>query len=131
MASINFDDYEKNKAQEDPKSETLTIRHLGVQNDQYYIKEYNVLFDFIQLKDNNENFETEVWMSYLGDDVKLRIDFLSKADLEKTRIDKNFLANLLNTYLMDHLDCLMCKTDFLDNVCRMKHEEENDDDTED
>ena len=53
MASINFDDYEKNQQDQSPGDEVVTkkisIGRLETSDIQYYVAEENVLFDFIEL----------------------------------------------------------------------------------
>ena len=53
MASINFDDYEKNQQDQSPGDEVVTkkisIGRLETSDIQYYVAEENVLFYFIDL----------------------------------------------------------------------------------
>ena len=100
MASINFDDYEKNQQDQSPGDEVVTkkisIGRLETSDIQYYVAEENVLFDFIELNFGEEQgVGIEVWMSYLGEDFKLKIDMMEKEDFEKIVKDNDSLGNLI------------------------------------
>lgn len=133
MASINFDDYEKNQQDQSPGDEVVTkkisIGRLETSDIQYYVAEENVLFDFIELDFGEEQgVGIEVWMSYLGEDFKLKIDMMKKEDFEKIVKDNDSLGNLIGDYLNENLDCLACKSSFLEDLCDIKHEKEDEDD---
>ena len=133
MASINFDDYEKNQQDQSPGDEVVTkkisIGRLETSDIQYYVAEENVLFDFIELNFGEEQgVGIEVWMSYLGEDFKLKIDMMEKEDLEKIVKDNDSLGNLIGDYLNENLDCLACKSSFLEDLCDIKHGKEDEDD---
>lgn len=120
MASINFDDYKKNTTQ-DTIERTYTLGHTTIPDTQYYIEEENVIFDFLELNFGKTGMGAEVWMSFLGEELKIRIDILSKEDLERVKTDKKFLAKLIGDYLSDNLGCLNCKSEFLEDICEMEH----------
>ena len=133
MASINFDDYEKNQQDQSPGDEVVTkkisIGRLETSDIQYYVAEENVLFDFIELNFGEEQgVGIEVWMSYLGEDFKLKIDMMEKEDFEKIVKDNDSLGNLIGDYLNENLDCLACKSRFLEDLCDIKHGKEDEDD---
>lgn len=133
MASINFDDYEKNQQDQSPGDEVVTkkisIGRLETSDIQYYVAEENVLFDFIELNFGEEQgVGIEVWMSYLGEDFKLKIDMMKKEDFEKIVKDNDSLGNLIGDYLNENLDCLACKSSFLEDLCDIKHGKEDEDD---
>lgn len=133
MASINFDDYEKNQQDQSPGDEVVTkkisIGRLETSDIQYYVAEENVLFDFIELDFGEEQgVGIEVWMSYLGEDFKLKIDMMKKEDFEKIVKDNDSLGNLIGDYLNENLDCLACKSSFLEDLCDIKHGKEDEDD---
>lgn len=133
MASINFDDYEKNQQDQSPGDEVVTkkisIGRLETSDIQYYVAEENVLFDFIELNFGEEQgVGIEVWMSYLGEDFKLKIDMMEKEDFEKIVKDNDSLGNLIGDYLNENLDCLACKSNFLEDLCDIKHGKEDEDD---
>ena len=133
MASINFDDYEKNQQDQSPGDEVVTkkisIGRLETSDIQYYVAEENVLFDFIELDFGEEQgVGIEVWMSYLGEDFKLKIDMMKKEDFEKIVKDNDSLGNLIGDYLNENLDCLACKSNFLEDLCDIKHGKEDEDD---
>ena len=133
MASINFDDYEKNQQDQSPGDEVVTkkisIGRLETSDIQYYVAEENVLFDFIELNFGEEQgVGIEVWMSYLGEDFKLKIDMMEKEDFEKIVQDNDSLGNLIGDYLNENLDCLACKSSFLEDLCDIKHGKEDKDD---
>lgn len=133
MASINFDDYEKNQQDQSPGDEVVTkkisIGRLETSDIQYYVAEENVLFDFIELNFGEEQgVGIEVWMSYLGEDFKLKIDMMEKEDFEKIVQDNDSLGNLIGDYLNENLDCLACKSNFLEDLCDIKHGKEDEDD---
>ena len=133
MASINFDDYEKNQQDQSPGDEVVTkkisIGRLETSDIQYYVAEENVLFDFIELNFGEEQgVGIEVWMSYLGEDFKLKIDMMEKEDFEKIVKDNDSLGNLIGDYLNANLECLACKSSFLEDLCDIKHGKEDEDD---
>ena len=133
MASINFDDYEKNQQDQSPGDEVVTkkisIGRLETSDIQYYVAEENVLFDFIELNFGEEQgVGIEVWMSYLGEDFKLKIDMMEKEDFEKIIKDNGSLGNLIGDYLNENLECLACKSSFLEDLCDIKHGKEDEDD---
>ena len=133
MASINFDDYEKNQQDQSPGDEVVTkkisIGRLETSDIQYYVAEENVLFDFIELNFGEEQgVGIEVWMSYLGEDFKLKIDMMEKEDFEKIVQDNDSLGNLIGDYLNANLECLACKSSFLEDLCDIKHGKEDEDD---
>lgn len=133
MASINFDDYEKNQQDQSPGDEVVTkkisIGRLETSDIQYYVAEENVLFDFIELNFGEEQgVGIEVWMSYLGEDFKLKIDMMEKEDFEKIVKDNDSLGNLIGDYLNENLDCLACKSNFLEDLCDIRHGDEDEDD---
>ena len=133
MASINFDDYEKNQQDQSPGDEVVTkkisIGRLETSDIQYYVAEENVLFDFIELNFGEEQgVGIEVWMSYLGEDFKLKIDMMEKEDFEKIVKDNDSLGNLIGDYLNENLDCVACKSSCLDDLCDIKHGKEDEDD---
>ena len=133
MASINFDDYEKNQQDQSPGDEVVTkkisIGRLETSDIQYYVAEENVLFDFIELNFGEEQgVGIEVWMSYLGEDFKLKIDMMEKEDFEEIVKDNDSLGNLIGDYLNKNLDCLACKSSFLEDLCDIKHGKEDEDD---
>ena len=133
MASINFDDYEKNQQDQSPGDEVVTkkisIGRLETSDIQYYVAEENVLFDFIELDFGEEQgVGIEVWMSYLGEDFKLKIDMMEKEDFEKIVQDNDSLGNLIGDYLNENLDCLACKSNFIEDLCDIKHGKEDEDD---
>ena len=133
MASINFDDYEKNQQDQSPGDEVVTkkisIGRLETSDIQYYVAEENVLFDFIELNFGEEQgVGIEVWMSYLGGDFKLKIDMMEKEDFEKIGKDNDSLGNLIGDYLNENLECLACKSSFLEDLCDIKHGKEDEDD---
>jgi hypothetical protein len=132
MASINFDDYEKNQQDQSP-GEVITKRIsmgcLETKDTQYYIEEENILFDFLELDfGEKQGIGVEVWMSYLGEDFKMKIDMMSKEDYTEITKDKSSFGNLIGGYLEDFKECLECKSGFLENLCDLEHGEEDKDD---
>lgn len=132
MASINFDDYEKNQQDQSP-GEVITKRIsmgcLETKDTQYYIEEENVLFDFLELDfGEKQGIGVEVWMSYLGEDFKMKVDMMRKEDYLEITKDKSSFGSLIGGYLEDFLECLECKSGFLENLCDLEHGEEDKDD---
>ena len=132
MASINFDDYEKNQQDQSP-GEVITKRIsmgcLETKDTQYYIEEENILFDFLELDfGEKQGIGVEVWMSYLGKDFKMKIDMMSKEDYLEVTKDKSSFGSLIGGYFEDFKECLECKSGFLENFCDLEHGEEDKDD---
>lgn len=121
MASINYNDYQKNQNSEETKSgkREISVGKMETKDTQYYIGEVNVLLDFIEVDFGKQGFAVEVWMSFLGNEFKMKIDMMSKEDFEK--LD---LGPYIGEQLSKHLDCLKCRDKFFDDLCEMKHEGE-------
>ena len=122
MANINFDDYQKNQ---DPEVETIrkkiTVGSLDVKDTQYYVKEEDILFDFMEIDfGGDQGIGVEVWLSYLGGDFKMKVDMMSKEDFDTLNI-----GEYIGKCLTDNYECLNCKNEILDSICS-QHEEDQD-----
>ena len=122
MANINFDDFEeKEQKVEQPKpveegdEEEMVIRAMEVTNLQFYLEDYNVLFDFIHLPFKS-GMLIEVWMSRLAEGFKMRVDTIDQDDM-----DNYNMGEYLDSLVEENLGCLECKTKFLEGLC--KHED--------
>lgn len=123
MAIINFDDFEEKeqKVEQPPieqEDEELVIKAMEVTNLQFYIEDYNVLFDFIHLPFKN-GMLIEVWMSRLAEGFKMRVDTIDQDDMENYN-----MGDYLDSLVEENLGCLECKTKFLEGLC--KHEDSED-----
>lgn len=120
MANINFDDYKK-KQEEEPviEKKEFSVGSLEVKNTQYYVEEENVLFDFIELEFGEQGIGVEVWMSFLGEDFKMKVEMMSKEEYDNLEI-----GEFIGFHLSENLECLKCKTGFLEELCEHTHEGE-------
>lgn len=120
MASINFDDYKKKQEEETViEKKEFSVGSLEVKNTQYYVEEENVLFDFIELEFGEQGVGVEVWMSFLGEDFKMKVEMMSKEEYDDLEI-----GEFIGFYLSENLECLKCKTGFLEKLCEHTHEGE-------
>lgn len=130
MANINYNDYEKNQQDQSPGekiTKTFSMGSLKTTDTQYYVEEDNVLLDFIEIDfGEKQGIGVEVWMSYLGEDFKMKVDMITKDEYEKIIKDKKLLGNMIGGYVLDNLDCLKCKSDILCDLCKIMGDEEDD-----
>lgn len=123
MANINFDDYKKNQEAKEEESEKISLGKLDVKTTQYYIKEKNLLFDFQEIDFGDpDKIIIEIWMSFLGEDLKMKVDVLTKDEYNELDIPEHIID-----LMEDNLGCLECKSRFLRELCK-EEEEMNDDD---
>lgn len=124
MASINFEDYQKNQEGPTEERKSFSVGSLETKDTQYYVEEDNVLFDFIELDFGDQGIGVEVWMSFLGEEFKMKVDMLSKEDFDNLDV-----GNFLGIHLMENLGCLKCRSELFEKLCDLKHEDEEDEET--
>ena len=129
MASINYENYTNHGFKETNEKTSLSeVSRLDqIKTTQYYIKSDNLLFDFVELDFGNMGSIVDVWLSFLGEDFKMKIDMMSTEDYKKLDIQ---------SYLQEHLErgknCLECKSKLLEGLCDFRHKlAEEEDDEED
>ncbi len=132
MASINFNDYEKNQSPgEKTVSKKLTVGSFVTKDTQYYIENENLLFDFIEVDFGEQGIGVESWMSFLGGDFKMKVGMLTKEEFEEAISNNENLGKLFGKYLNEKLGCLECKKEFLEEICRQEHDDFLSDEEED
>lgn len=124
MASINFEDYQKNQEGPTEERKSFSVGSLETKDTQYYVEEDNVLFDFIELDFGDQGIGVEVWMSFLGEEFKMKVDMLSKEDFDNLDV-----GNFLGSHLMENLGCLKCRSEFFGKLCDLKHGDEENEET--
>lgn len=96
-----------------------TYSKLDVKDTQYFFKNEEVVFDIIDMDFDGKGPGMEILMSFLGEDFKMRVDYIPKERFDSIDVPK-YLIDLLE----ENIGCLECKTKFLDTICR---DEEDDD----
>lgn len=124
MASINFEDYQKNQEGPAEEKKSFSVGSLEAKDTQYYVEEDNVLFDFIELDFGDQGIGVEVWMSFLGEEFKMKVDMLSKEEFDNLDV-----GNFLGIHLMENLGCLKCRSELFEKLCDLKHGDEEDEET--
>lgn len=116
MPKIDFNDFQKEEPQS--KIRECTIAEARTEDRQFFIEEEGIIFDVIDLDFDGKGPGMEVFISFLGEDFKMRCDLVPKKTFESYDIP-DYLMSLLEEFK----PCLECKTKLLDKFCR----EEDDD----
>ena len=111
MPNIDFNEFQKN---DEPKKEPkgYTVSRAQVTDQQYYIKEEDILFDILDLDFDGEGPGMEVLISLIGEDFKIRCDLVPKKVFDTFDIPQ-YLLGLIEEYK----PCLECKKKFLEDLC--------------
>lgn len=114
MPKIDFNDFQK----EEEELKRYTVSKIETRDTQYLIQEEDIIFDVIDLDFNGEGPGMEIWISFVGEDFKIRCDLVPKKEFDTLEISDYFLG-----LIEDYKPCLECKTKFLDGLC---HGEDDD-----
>ena len=113
MPNIDYNDYKK----QDSEVPECTVSELQTKDRQFLLKEEGIMFDIIDLDFEGKGPGMEVLMSLIGEDFKMRCDFVPKEIFDTYDIP-DYLMSLVDEFK----PCLECKSKFLEGLC--SHEED-------
>lgn len=123
MPSIDINKFQK--SEEEPTPKEYTFSRIEITDKQVYIKEENITFDLLDLDFSGKGPGIEVLMSFIGEEFKMRVDFIPKEELD--RVD---LYEYLSDLVAQYKPCLECRTKLFRDICSFEGEKEEDRDEE-
>ena len=121
MPNIDLNKFQRQEKEQKIRDE-YSYSEVKISNTQYFFEDEEVVFDVLDMDFSGAGPGMEVFMSFFGEDFKMRVDFIPKERFEAIDVPR-YLIGLLE----ENIGCLECKSKLLEELCRPEKDLDEDD----